>query len=210
MRIEYLRLLFLLFLAAPAQGQDMVTGTVRIAEGNTVFVPDEHYKEATERPFRIEAVFESAECSNSLISIEVHNAHPPLTWYELDEAGQKVHTLFNPQLNYFNDHTTYLVQDMSQHTDTIYIDFDQVMAVKDIHPNPHRGVLFIRYSAIDPVDVRLSLVDMSGRTVMNEGYRLLAGENSLSLDLVILEQGVYFLGLDGPCVHERMKIIHLE
>ena len=210
MRIGFILSLFLILIIPEAKTQGHQSGTVILHDGGTVFAPDGTFKEGMEKPFHIEAVFETGECSNSLIAIEVHNAHPPLTWYELDNAGQRVHTLFNPQLNYFNDHTTYLVQDMSQHTDTIFIDFDQVLAVRSINPNPHREVLFIEYSAIEPVEVHLSLADMSGRRVMHGVHLFAAGENRMGLNLGSLEQGIYFLSLDGQCIRERMKLIHLD
>ncbi len=189
---------------------DIVTGKVSILRGQSVFTPDDPFKGSAEKPFHIEAVFETSPCSNQLVSIDVHNAHPPLTWYELDASGHKVHTLFNPDLNHFNDHTTYMVQDMSRHTDTIFIDFDQVLAIKRIHPNPHRGTLFIDYSAIEPEGMRITLHDMTGKTVMSETRFLSAGENRFSLDLESVGQGVYFLRLDGNCIRERLKIVHLE
>jgi len=167
-------------------------------------------KDKTQKPFSIEAVFEFAECSNNLVSIDVFNAHPPLTWFELNEAGQRVHTLFNPQLNYFNDHTTYVVQDMTQHTDTIFIDFDQAHAVRRIYPNPHRGELYLDYSAYREEGLKYSVVDLSGRKIMEGNCMLQQGDHQMILDLRNLRQGVYFFSITGLCVGRMEKIIHLE
>jgi hypothetical protein len=167
-------------------------------------------KDSEEKPFHIEAVYEFEECSNSLFSIEVHNAHFPLTWYELNESGQRVHILFNPDLYHFNDHTTYVVQDMSQHTDTIYIDFDESLAVNQVYPNPHRGKVHIEYSAMDRTGMVVHIVDAAGHLVMNQSFSLDEGEHVVTLNLDALQQGVYFMTLEGTCIHQFHKLIHLR
>ena len=167
-------------------------------------------KDSEEKPFHIEAVYEFKECTNALFSIEVYNAHFPLTWYELNESGQWVHTLFYPDLYHFNDHTTYVVQDMSQHTDTIYIDFDESLAVERVYPNPHRGKINIEYSAIDRTGMVVNIVDVSGRLLMNESFFLDEGEHVVALNLEALQQGVYFMTLQGTCINQLHKIIHLQ
>lgn len=181
-----------------------------IFSDRTEQMPSPPQKDVTQKPFHIEAVFEFAECSNNLVSINVYNAQPPLTWFELNEAGQRVHTLFNPQLNYFNDHTTYMVQDMTQHTDTIFIDFDQAHALHRIYPNPHRGELCLDYSAYKEEDLNYSIVDLSGRKIMEGVCMLQQGDHQMTLDLRNLRQGVYFFTITGLCVVRMEKIIHLE
>lgn len=170
----------------------------------------ENFKSISEKPFSIEAVYDTQECSNTLTSIQVYNAHLPLTWYELDEQGQRVHILFNPQLNYFNNHTTYVVEDFSKHTDTIYIDFHQSLAVEKIYPNPHRGVLFIDYAAMEPTEMDIKMFDIAGRVVLDGVHVLNEGTNQLRLEISHLQQGIYFLNLHGSCISELRKIIHLK
>jgi hypothetical protein len=214
----YLLIFFLMF-CLPAAGQGVLHeldsslyssgfSVILSSRDSALFTPV--FKEADEKPFEIEAVYETGDCENTLVSIEAHNAHPPLSWYELNATGQRVQVLYNPQLNHFKNHTTYVVEDMSQHTDTVYIDFRQSLEIIDIYPNPHRGAIHIDYSAIDPTQITVGIFDFSGRKIFEENYQLLENQNQLTLNLDPLAQGVYFLSLNGLCIHELLKIIHLE
>ena len=219
MRIPYFQLLMLILtcsLQAAGQGPPgpdsavAFTGSAVIMENGMEYGTQNLLKATKEKPFHIEAVYEFNDCNNTLSSIEVYNAHFPLTWYELNEFGQRVHTLFEPRLYHFNDHTRYVVQDMSQHTDTIYIDFDMPLTIRRIFPNPHRGMIHIEYSAFEPVELNLSITDMSGRPVLTGSQVLQEGQNTLALNLTSLEQGVYFLSVKGLCMNQLHKIIHLN
>lgn len=193
---------------APDLGKD--AGDARITESGLQHLGPANQKSTAEKPFSIEAVYTTTPCSSTLASIDVYNAHFPLTWYELNDVGQRVHVLFNPQLNYFNNHTTYVVEDFSKHTDTIYIEFEKALALKNIFPNPHRHRITIRYAAMESTPLAVRIYDTAGRLVLNYDQVLTAGEHDAALNLGHLEQGVYFLSLNGLCINELIKIIHLE
>lgn len=167
-------------------------------------------KSSAEKPFSIQAVYTTTPCSSTLASIDVFNAHFPLTWYELDTDGQRVHILFNPQLNYFNNHTTYVVEDFSQHTDTIFIEFEKSLAIHTIFPNPHRKNLFIHYSAMETTAIEVRIYDTAGRQVLAYDQVLSPGEQQAAFNLEDLQQGVYFFSLNGLCINELKKIVHLR
>jgi len=215
MLILYLHLMLILSFPVPqAEGQDNPEGEpaydISIRATGSVIMNHESFKGILEKPFHIEAVYEVTPCDKKLASIEVRNAHYPLTWYEIDEEGKPVNVMFNPKLNYFNDHTTYVVMDMSQHTDTVYIDFDRSIRLLNVYPNPHRGILWIEYSAFGTTEIDLQVMDCSGRLVNGNEQVLAAGENRLTLDMDQLGQGIYFLRMKGPCIDELIRIIHLE
>jgi len=184
--------------------------TVFIYSDRTDYFDQPDYKDVAEKPFTIEAVYEVSDCESELTSIQVNNAHLPLTWYELNEAGHRIHILFYPQLNHFNNNTTYVVEDFSQHTDTIYIEFNKSLAVEKIYPNPHRGNLSIDYSAIDPTEMFIKVFDTSVKLVSSQTHILHEGQNQMTLDMSNLKQGVYFLALNGLCINQLKKIIHLR
>jgi len=215
----YTLLYFCLFYNFSASGQegklfpdphDQIKSTLCIYSDHTDYIHQKDYKDNTEKPFNIEAVYETADCESTLTSIQVNNAHFPLTWYELNEAGHRIHVLFYPQLNHLNNYTTYVVEDFSQHTDTIYIEFNKSLAIEKIYPNPHRSMIYLDYSAIDPTEMYIKIFDTSGKLVSSQTRILKEGRNQMTLDMSHLKQGVYFLALNGLCVNQLKKIIHLQ
>lgn len=214
--VKLLTFLFIILLIAdlPLLGQEETTipsrGDAVIHQNNIEYTPHSNLKNSLEKPFNIEAIYETSECSVALTSIKVYNAYFPLTWYELDEYGQRIHTLFNPELYYFNNQTTYVVEDFSKHTDTIYIEFEKSLAIEKVYPNPHRGTIFIQYSAIEISSMNIKLFDSVGRLVLSYDQDLHEGKQLAALELGHLEQGVYFLSLEGQCINELKKIIHLK
>lgn len=183
---------------------------VSIRESGTTYSVTTSEKNSTEKPFEIEAVYEATECSSTLLSIDVHNAYLPLTWYELDDLGLITRVLFFPELESFKKNTTYVVKDFSQHTDTIFIELDESLAIDRIYPNPHQGMLNIEYSAMDASSMTITILDVSGRLVYEYEQFLTDGPHTASLNLQSLAEGVYFLQLRGRCIHEFRKIIHLN
>lgn len=186
------------------------SGNLLISNNGRSHIHVDLLKSTAEKPFHIEAVYETTECSQALSSIEVNNAHFPLTWYELNEFGQRVHILFNPEIYWFNNHTTYVVEDFTKHTDTIYIEFYKSLELKKIFPNPHQGQLYLQYSAMETTNMNIRIVDTMGRLVLAYDQVLTEGEHQAALNLDELHSGVYFLSLNALCINELVKIIHLK
>lgn len=213
-----LMLVFLLLVQVLTGQQAMSVSMINsLPIGKTILSPEQihyvngdKYKGNAEKPFHIEAIYETTECSNSLTSIQINNAHLPLTWYELDDLGLPVKILINPELYYFNNHTTYVVEDFSKNLDTIYIDFHQALAVYQIYPNPHRGIIYIDYAAMEATEVDIMVTDVSGKQIFTGQLVLNESGNQAKLDLSRLGQGIYFLSLKGLCINELKKIIHLK
>lgn len=192
------------------QSSEPSFGSVIISGEAVNYIAVDQLKSITEKPFNIEAVYESSECSSELTSIAVNNAHFPLTWYELNENGQRVHTLFNPQLNHFSNQTTYVVFDITQHSDTIFIDFQKSIALRKVFPNPHKDRLYIDYSTMETTPLSIYIMDVTGRKVYDYSTRLIEGQNRLTLHFDQLGEGMYFLSMKGKCINELLKIIHLD
>lgn len=77
-------------------------------------------------------------------------------------------------------------------------------AVKDItdikatnlYPNPTSDILYLDLTSEKATQVNMTIVDVMGRTVANQGIEsLVAGKNSLNIDVASLVQGTYFLKL---------------
>ena len=69
-----------------------------------------------------------------------------------------------------------------------------------IYPNPSSGTINLIYSS-EPGDVMISISDMTGRKVFEQGFSNSAGEIKEVVDILINGAGIYFLQLvDDSCV----------
>jgi hypothetical protein len=76
------------------------------------------------------------------------------------------------------------------------------------YPNPFNGTTIIPYSIATASHVRITILDMHGRTVkvMEEGQRK-AGQYNVQLSLGELRKGVYFYRMDADNFSSTRKMI---
>ncbi len=76
------------------------------------------------------------------------------------------------------------------------------------HPNPFNGTTIIPYTISSTSSVRITIIDMHGRTVkvLNEGQRR-AGQYNVQLNLGDLKKGVYFYRMDADNFSSTKKMI---
>ncbi len=72
---------------------------------------------------------------------------------------------------------------------------DPIVQALEIFPNPLESSLNIRFDSRETFKGQLRLMDMTGRLVWNQAMDITNGEQSWSLPLPALQQGVYFLTL---------------
>ena len=90
-------------------------------------------------------------------------------------------------------------------TVTIHSD---MLGLVSLYPNPVVGnqLLVIKYNSSKDGDLGLSLVDITGRIMLQYSIAIKAGENELHLGLPFESDGVYILRLQGPDKTEGIRI----
>ncbi len=76
-----------------------------------------------------------------------------------------------------------------------------------IYPNPTDNELNISFDAKDNTNFDVSFTDISGRVIMRDMYSVTQGVNKISLNLVGISQGIYFLNISEDDSSLRYKII---
>jgi len=77
-----------------------------------------------------------------------------------------------------------------------------------IRPNPVLDVLTVDLHATSSESARMEVLDLTGKVVRTEQARLLAGTNTLRLDVSGLETGTYLLRLVGPNGTITQRFVH--
>ncbi len=77
----------------------------------------------------------------------------------------------------------------------------------NIYPNPADSELNISFDAKDNTNFDVSFTDISGRVIMRDMYSVTQGVNKISLNLVGISQGIYFLNISEDDSSLRYKII---
>lgn len=78
-----------------------------------------------------------------------------------------------------------------------------------IYPNPAFNTARIQYNSTKPSTVQYSLVDLTGRTLLNGTHDVLPGMNNIELDLSQIAAGMYHIQVsqDGEQLHNQKLII---
>ena len=175
---------------------DVASG--RILNGKKVLFYPDNLKDAADKEFEIEVIYQGSECNASLSSLEVFNARLPLTFYELDGTGARVHVLFNPELDQLKNNTTYLVEDYSLHTDTIHILFDKKVRIEKIFPNPGSGHFRIAYTTMDTSDLTIEIFTITGKQIYKRNGDLFTGKIYWTLTSTFSKKAFTWSGLAQP------------
>lgn len=75
-----------------------------------------------------------------------------------------------------------------------------------VYPNPTRGEFNVQFSAEEMTNVRLELVDVSGRVLMDSRHQALPGSNNIPVMLNDVSAGVYMLRCT---VGEEVRVLRL-
>ena len=85
---------------------------------------------------------------------------------------------------------------------------DQQVAAFSIYPNPATGKAFIKATTRETAEAHCILVDLLGKTVLEQAFTLNLGENLQVLNLDNLRKGIYIvrLTINGETVNQKLII----
>jgi hypothetical protein len=77
-----------------------------------------------------------------------------------------------------------------------------------VYPNPASGKFYLKVSLKESMDVRYTVLDLIGKTVLDNVLSLNAGENIREISLENLPKGIYIirLSLDGETVNQKLVV----
>ena len=77
----------------------------------------------------------------------------------------------------------------------------------NVYPNPTQGSTIVEFSSTDEGNYNLKMVDVLGRTLLNEDHTAVVGVNQVQLNLGVYAKGLYFLIFDKGDQKLETKII---
>jgi hypothetical protein len=69
--------------------------------------------------------------------------------------------------------------------------------ISNVYPNPTKGMLNVNFTSVAGADFSIQVVDMFGKTIQSYQNSDLNADNSLSLDMTDLSNGVYFIKVNN-------------
>lgn len=75
-----------------------------------------------------------------------------------------------------------------------------------VYPNPTAGMLNVTYTS-EKGTTQMSLLDLSGRVIMSQSFKSVAGENTQQLDLSRIAKGAYMLNVQTHSGNHQVKIV---
>ena len=124
----------------------------------------------------------------------------------LSVPGNAKNYSFTDNTNYLNASVVYY-RIKSIDMDGLHSDYTNIVSVKrvgktkgalNINPNITSGNINIRFLQTEASKVQLSVVDLSGKTVINKEQATSKGMNNINMDLGQLANGLYYVKiLDG-------------
>jgi len=76
-----------------------------------------------------------------------------------------------------------------------------------IYPNPVKDNLFIKFNDAILSDISISLVDVSGRLIIQRNFKHIDLDKEETLDLSSIKSGIYFIEIRSEKVSRVYKII---
>jgi len=85
---------------------------------------------------------------------------------------------------------------------------DQHGTALSIYPNPANGTAFIKVTAKEVAEARYIIVDLLGKTVLEQQFTLNMGENIQKLNLETLRKGIYIvrLSINGETINQKLIV----
>ena len=160
--------------------------------------------------FEINAEYSGSDCDGKLTSFSVVNAQFPLTWHELDQDGNIIRSDLNLTIEDLRNNTTYIVEDKTKHTDTVYIQMDRSVGINKIFPNPATEFIWIEFRTRNELEVFIQIFDLNGKLLFKNESVVNQEENKILLNMPNLEKGLYLIKIKAHCIDETKKVIYLD
>lgn len=84
---------------------------------------------------------------------------------------------------------------------------DAALLQTSVYPNPAQGTAHVVFSAVASGTASLRIVDINGREIQQSNLNIVAGVQSIELDLSAMEQGVYFVQVSANGFQSTQKLI---
>ncbi|MCD4730905.1 MAG: T9SS type A sorting domain-containing protein [Bacteroidales bacterium] len=160
--------------------------------------------------FEINAEYSGSDCDGKLTSFSVVNAQFPLTWHELDQDGNIIRSDLNLTIEDLRNNTTYIVEDKTKHTDTVFIQLDRSVGINKIFPNPAIEFIWIEFRTRSELEVFIQIFDLNGKLLLKKEAVASQKENNVLLNMPDLEKGLYLVKVKAHCIDETRKVIYLD
>lgn len=79
--------------------------------------------------------------------------------------------------------------------------------VKSLVPNPASNTTQLTLQTNIPAEATITLIDAKGRQIKHFTEALTQGENTISIDLIDVDPGLYHLKIESTYIHETKKLI---
>ena len=77
----------------------------------------------------------------------------------------------------------------------------------NLFPNPAKEEVNVAFSASQNESIQVRVFDMVGKTILNQNFNVESGYNKLSLDLTLMNKGIYFVELTNSSERIVKKLI---
>ena len=85
------------------------------------------------------------------------------------------------------------------------------MLFRSVYPNPFNNNLTIDFSLVQPSEIKLAVIDISGRAVKNQSFgHYSPGNHSISWNGKNHSAGVYFIQLTSDQAVQTRKVLYLK
>jgi len=163
-----------------------------------------------DKVFSISLSYTTSPCKAEISSINISNAQFPLKWYKLSENGKLENPLINPGPDDLIDHTTYLIEDKSFRTDTVYINKNRGANIEIIYPNPSKHAVNIQFSTYSEDHVQLKIFDHLGKILFANTYKITPAKSNIKILPTNLSTGIYYLYTRTSCSEETRKLVYFN
>jgi hypothetical protein len=192
---------------AESKGQFIHYGV--ITENTLQPAADPAVKSVLEKEFTIEVIYEGNDCERDFSFFEIRNAYLPITWYEIDNFGDRKNPIINANPTQLKDHTTYIVEDFYFHTDTVHVDFNKSIFFESLYPNPSSDEINLVFSITDEISLALSIFDTNGKKYFFREGTVNSANNRIKIPMHEFSKGIYLLSVRSECFNETLKLVHL-
>ncbi len=100
------------------------------------------------------------------------------------------------------------IDDLTTQT-TVGINELALVSNTSLYPNPSKENIFVKFHSKSATDLDINVSDVTGKNVYSSKIQSQVGENSVSLETLNLEAGIYFIELYDGMTSEKLKFIKL-
>ncbi len=89
----------------------------------------------------------------------------------------------------------------------VILSVDNENTIVKLYPNPVNNELNLSINSPLPDNVKLQIVDASGKMIRQQARQVATGSNSLTIDITKLASGVYYLSIQGNAINKWLQFV---